>query len=78
MLVVGHLDRQYKKNWRHAGGYGGNAWAEITKRVISLSRALRKNDLDEIEDLMQFLNIARHNNGKLSDKLAGLEAGPDR
>jgi len=65
------------QNWRHAKSYGGNAWAGITDLAMALSDAIRKDRADEANELLAKLEIARHNTGSLSEKLAKLENGRD-
>jgi len=71
--LTGLLDMYENPNWHHAKGYGGNAWAQITRDVIALRKALDGNGSAEFQALVIRLSECRHNNGKLTDKLRALD-----
>jgi len=65
------------ENWRHAKGYGGNAWAAIAELALQLADALRTKDTDlAFKTAIQLQNI-RHNNGSVQEKLSRLEKARD-
>lgn len=59
-------------NWKSAS-YGGNAWFNITTMIINLGAAIDKTDHETTDALLRELNLARHNTGKLTDKLQDLD-----
>lgn len=61
-------------NWKHAKGYGGNAWAHIAKDTIQFAEAIDNGDEEEQECLLSRLKEARHNNGPIQCKLEDLDS----
>ena len=61
-------------NWKHARLYGGNAWARIVKDVIQFAQAVKIDDEERQQDLLNKLKEARHNTGELQSKLEELDS----
>jgi hypothetical protein len=58
-------------HWR-SSAYGGNPWAEITRAVCDLQRALDESDTGEVSRLLRSLPEMRHNTGAVGEKLGWL------
>jgi len=52
--------------------YGGNAWEHIAAEVIELVNALRAGDNCAAAQLFATIRAARHNTGRVSEKLTRL------
>jgi hypothetical protein len=63
-------------NWRHAGLYGGNAWAQIAASVSQLAHAVQSGEVSDQDVAMSALRSARHNTGTVDAKLQSLDANP--
>jgi hypothetical protein len=72
--VEDFVDMFANSNWRNARLYGGNAWQHIGVQIIDLVTALRTGNNGAAEQLISAIRAARHNTGRVSDKLARLEA----
>ncbi len=59
--------------WRHAKGYGGNAWRGVTSLVLTLRDAITEGGGGGIQEGRRQLVAARHNNGTLLDKILTLD-----
>lgn len=64
-------------NWKHAKMYGGNAWMLPTSVLIQLQSAIDRRDDLESARLMYVLDGAKHNTGRLSEKLRQLDRSLD-
>lgn len=67
-------DLYANEHWKHAATVGGHAWRGVTASVGALRAAIEGGDVSEIEGAAQSVLTARHNNGRLRDKIGGLDA----
>lgn len=58
--------------WRNSP-YGGNAWAAIASRVLDAVTALQAGRIEEADGHLAALLAARHNTGRVVDKLQRLD-----
>jgi hypothetical protein len=60
--------------WRNHP-YGGNAWEDIARLVLDAAVALKTGRVSEADRLLEALRVARHNTGRVTDKLERLDRG---
>jgi predicted protein tyrosine phosphatase len=63
--------------WKHAKGYGGNAWRGVTSLVLNLQGAITQGEDGAIQDARRQLIAANHNNGTLRDKIVNSDRAVD-
>ena len=60
-------------NWRHAAGYGGHKWINVTGIVRNLGRALGEGHANDAPDFCDDLIASSHNNGLVREKIRKMD-----
>ena len=60
-------------NWRHAAGYGGHKWINVTEIVRNLGRALDEGRANDTPSFCDDLIASSHNNGLVRDKIRRMD-----
>ena len=60
-------------NWRHAAGYGGHKWINVTEVVRNLGRALDEGRANDAPGFCDDLIASSHNNGLVRDKIRRMD-----
>jgi hypothetical protein len=60
-------------NWKHAKQVCGHAWLGITEAVSGLGSAVNSGVAHDIDLRSEDLLVARHNNGRIADKIVNLD-----
>jgi hypothetical protein len=74
-LNLDQLQTLFENPAWHGARFGGNAWADITRKVKSLAVAIDKEQYDDVNEILSQLSRARHNTGFLAEKLQKLDTG---
>jgi hypothetical protein len=60
-------------NWRHAAGYGGHKWIDVTEIVRDLGSALEEGRANDASVFCNDLIASSHNNGLVRDKIRRMD-----